>query len=103
MKEIFPIHIGEIIDSYLRKRHWLERMNGYDILQSWEDILPPKIAVNTKPVKIQNHLLFIRVKNHIWANELKIRKGEIVHMINRKAGDDIIRDIVIRIDPQLFK
>lgn len=102
MKNIPPKHIGEMIHSYLKNRNWLERMNGYHILQSWEDVVSPKIALNTRPIKIQNNTLFIRVKNHVWANELRIREGEIVHLINSKVGKDLIKNIIIRIDSRYF-
>jgi len=103
MKNIPPKHIREIIRSYLKNRNWIQRIEGYNILQSWEEIVSEKISRNTKPIKIQNNTLFIRVKNHVWANELKIRKGEIMNLINQKTGKDIIKNIIIRIDTKYFK
>lgn len=103
MKNIPPKHIGEIIHSYLKNRNWMQRIEGYNILQSWEEVVPEKISRNTKPIKIQNNTLFIRVKNHVWANELKIRKGEIMNLINQKTGKDLIKNIIIRIDTKYFK
>jgi len=103
MKNIPPKHIGEIIHSYLKNRNWIQRIEGYNILQSWEEVVPEKISRNTKPIKIQNNTLFIRVKNHVWANELKIRKGEIMNLINQKTGKDLIKNIIIRIDTKYFK
>lgn len=102
MKDTLPEHIGEIVHSFLTKHHWLQRIDGYQILQSWEDVVPPKIALNTKPIKIQNNTLFIRVKNHIWGNELRIRKGEMMNLINKKVGKDIIKNMIIRIDSRYF-
>jgi predicted nucleic acid-binding Zn ribbon protein len=102
MKNIPPKHIGEIISSYLKNRNWVQRIDGYSILQSWEEVVPINVARNTKPIKIQNNTLFVRVKNHVWANELRIRKGEIIHLINQKAGKDLIKDIIIKIDNRYF-
>lgn len=102
-KGLLPKHIGEIIDSYFRNRHWDQRMNGYPILESWEKIVPQKIATNTKPIKIQNNILFVRVKNHVWANEIKIKKGELLYRINKTKQENFIKDIIIRIDTNYFK
>ncbi|MFW5890890.1 MAG: DUF721 domain-containing protein [bacterium] len=103
MKNIPPKHIGEIISSYLKTRNWTQRINGYNIFQSWGDFIPNKIALNTKPIKIQDNNLYIRVKNHVWANELKIRKGEIINLINQNIGHTIVKNIIIRIDTKYFK
>ena len=103
MKNVPPKHIGEIIHSYLKNRNWVQRLDGYSILQSWEDIVPKKISLNTKPMKIQNNALFVRVKNHVWANEVRIRRGEIINLMNQKIGKDIIKNIIIRIDTRYFE
>lgn len=103
MKHSPPQHIGEVINSYLRNRNWTQRLNGYDVFELWEEFIPKKIALNAKPIKIQDHNLFIRVKNHIWANEVRIRNGEIINAINKNIGNKLIRGIVIRIDTKFFK
>jgi predicted nucleic acid-binding Zn ribbon protein len=98
-----PQHISEVINSYLRNRNWTQRLSGYDVFELWEEFIPPKIAINAKPIKIQDHNLFVRVKNHIWANEVRIRNGEIINSINKNIGNELIRGIVIRIDTKFFK
>lgn len=103
MKHSPPQHIGEVINSYLRNRNWTQRLNGYDVFELWEEFIPKKIALNAKPIKIQDHNLFVRVKNHIWANEVRIRNGEIINAINKNIGNELIRGIVIRIDTKFFK
>jgi predicted nucleic acid-binding Zn ribbon protein len=103
MKHKPPEHIGEVINSYLRSRNWTQRINGYDIFESWEEFIPKKIALNTKPIKIQDHTLFVKVKNHIWANELRIRNGEIINAVNKNIGNNLINGLVIRIDTKYFK
>ena len=42
------------------------------------------------------------VKNHIWANEINIRKSEIISIINKESGQDLIKDIVITINLNKF-
>ena len=101
-KGLHPIHISEIIDSYFQNRHWNQRIKGYSLLKLWEEMIPQKITQNTKPIKIQNNILFVRVKNHVWANEIKIRKGELLYLLNKKNKKNIIKDILIRIDTNYF-
>lgn len=95
-------HINEIIQSFFKTRNWTQRIDGYNLFSYWGDLLPVKIAHNTKPVKIQNDTLFLMVKNHIWANEINIRKSEIISIINKESGQDLIKDIVITINLNKF-
>jgi len=62
-----------------------------------------KIASHSQPVKIQGQTLFLKVESNVWANELNIRKGEILNKINSKAKEEIINDIRFKIQPNLFK
>lgn len=102
MKDKTPVHIRELIQNYFKNRHWSQRIDGDSILQIWDQIIPNKIYQNVKPIKIQNNILFVRVKNHIWANEVKIRKGEIIFLLNQNSKEHQIENIVIRIDEQFF-
>lgn len=102
MKNKEPKHIDEIIQSFFKGRNWTQRIDGYNLFDFWEDILPSKIALNTKPLKIQNNKLFLMVKNHIWANEISIRKGEIINILNQKIGQDLIENVIIKISPSKF-
>ena len=97
-----PRHINEAIQLFLESRNWTQRVDGYNLFNSWEAILPPEIALNTKPLKIQNDNLFLIAKNHIWANEIVIRKGEIINILNQEIGQDLIKNIIIKINPGKF-
>lgn len=102
MKNIPPKHIGEIIQAYLKERNWIQRIKGYNIFDSWEEFIPKQIAKNAKPIKIQDNTLFIRVKNHVWANEIRIRRGEIINLVNNNTGKNVIKNLIIRIDTKYF-
>ena len=97
-----PKHINELIRTFFKTRNWSQRIEGYNLFSSWQTILPPKIAGNTKPIKIQNNTLFLMVKNHIWANEIRIIKSEIIDIINKKAGHNQIEEIIIKINSEKF-
>lgn len=97
-----PKHIDELIKTFFKTRNWSQRIDGYNLFSSWQDILPPKIACNTKPIKIQNNTLFLMVKNHIWANEIRLRKDEIIDIINKNNDKEQIEEVIIKINPKKF-
>lgn len=96
------ISIKEVIQNFFEKRNWTQRIEGYNLFGYWEDLFSPNIALNTRPIKIQNNTLFLMVKNHIWANEVRIRKGEIISTLNKKFGKQIIEEIIIKISSNKF-
>jgi len=45
----------------------------------------------------------LAVKSNVWANELNLRKGELIEKINREAGEKIISNILFKVRMSQFK
>ena len=42
------------------------------------------------------------VNNHIWANEIRLRKDAIIDIINKKNDKEQIEEVIIKIYPKKF-
>ncbi len=100
-KNLTPIK--HILDSFLKKYKLEQKVKGYQTVYNWVEVVGKKIAGHSQPIKIQGQTLFLKVESNVWANELNIRKGEILNKINSKAREEIINDIRFKIQPNLFK
>ncbi|MEA2021974.1 MAG: DUF721 domain-containing protein [Candidatus Caldatribacteriota bacterium] len=100
-KNLTPIK--HILDSFLKKNKLEQKIKGYQTVYNWVQVVGKKIAGHSQPIKIQGQTLFLKVESNVWANELNIRRGEIINKINSKAGEEIINDIRFRIQPHSFK
>jgi hypothetical protein len=60
-----------------------------------KDIIPFKIALEK--------FLKEKKKSNVWANELNLRKGELIEKINREAGERIISNILFKVRRPQFK
>jgi len=97
MKKKNPIRLKSILDSFLKKNQLDQKIKGYQTVYNWIEVVGKKIASHSQPIKIQGHTLYLKVESNVWANELNIRKGEILNKINSKAKEDIISDIRFKI------
>jgi len=71
--------------------------------KKWENLAGKEIALSSQPIKIQDKCLFLAVKSNVWANELNLRKGELIEKINREAGDEIISNVLFKVRRPQFK
>ena len=100
-KDIVPFKTA--LENFLKEKKWSKKIKGYQIISNWESLAGKEIAQSSQPIKIQDKCLFLAVKSNVWANELNLRKGELIEKINREAGEKIISNILFKIHMSQFK
>ena len=63
------------------------------VLNSWNSIVGKRISEISKAEKIENRILFVKVLNSSWRNELLYHKKTIIDKLNKKMGKKIVDDI----------
>ena len=100
-KEMVPFKAA--LENFLKEKKWNKKIKGYQIVSDWENLMGKEIAQSSQPLKMQDKCLFLAVKSNVWANELNLRKGELIEKINREAGEKIISNILFKIRRPQFK
>ena len=59
----------------------------------WEGVVGPQVAGVTQVEAVRDGVLFVRVKNSVWANELTLLKEDMLRRLNSKLGGRILTDI----------
>ena len=52
----------------------------------WAEVVGPQVAGVTQVEAVRSGVLFVRVKNSVWANELTLLKDDMVRRLNQKLG-----------------
>jgi len=63
------------------------------VLNLWPIVVGKRIADISQAKKIEHNILFVKVLNDSWRNELLFLKKNIIERINKKVGKEIIKDI----------
>ena len=89
-------HIREVIKAYLKQNNVEAGLEKHRVIKEWETIVGKRINSATTNIYIEKELLFVSIKSPIIRNELKMIKSAIVQQINKKAGFNIVKDIIIK-------
>jgi len=103
MKKKDMVPLKTALEIFFKEKKWSKKIKGYQIISNWENLAGKEIAQSSQPIKIQDKCLFLAVKSNVWANELNLRKGELIEKINREAGENIISNILFKIRRSRFK
>ena len=89
-----PEAIGKILTQSLRNLGIERRLKEESIVLNWSRLVGERIASQANPLKIRDSILFVRVENASWRNELFFMKRKIIEQLNRSVKGNIIKDIV---------
>ncbi|MBN2414793.1 DUF721 domain-containing protein [bacterium] len=86
--------IQSVLTRCLKESGLEEPIRRYRTLQDWPAIVGNTIAAVTRPERISNGKLFVRVESDAWRNELIFYKKEILEKINRTL-DSAITELIL--------
>jgi predicted nucleic acid-binding Zn ribbon protein len=89
-----PKPLGTLLTALLHELGLSKKIQQYDVVISWAEIVGERIARVTEAYKIEKGILFVRVRTSEWRNELMMRKPEILQKIN--VRETVVKDIVFR-------
>jgi len=95
-KKSGPRNIGTVLETLISELGIEKKIKGHQVVALWEEIVGEKIAKVTEAHKVDDGVLFVKVKNSAWRNELTMKKLEIIKMINDKVKRNTVSDIVFR-------
>lgn len=68
----------------------------HSALKVWQDVVGETIAKMTEVEKFVRGILYVRVHNPSWRNELSFRKKNIIGKLNEAVGKAMVKDIVFK-------
>ena len=85
--------LGSVIRNILVKYKLVDQIAEYDIVSNYKSLFPGYISDNSKPLRLDENLLYIKVQNSVLRNELKFREIEITSKINGFLGKKQVKKI----------
>ena len=85
--------IKTVINTFLFKTGLEKGVKQQQALTLWPTAVGKQIADNTKVQDVKHGTLVVRAKSPAWAQELQLKKKEILSTLNSCLGKKTIKDI----------
>ncbi len=86
--------IGNILHNYFKDLGIEKPIKMYQALDIWPEVVGIKLSEVTKPQRITDGKIVVKVKNDTWRYEIGYHKTEIINKINKNLGEKVIKDII---------
>ncbi len=89
-----PERIDQVLKRTLKSLKIERRVKEETAVLNWSKVVGERIAKQSVPLKVKDAILFVRVENASWRNELVFLKGNIIRGLNQSVGENVIKEIV---------
>jgi predicted nucleic acid-binding Zn ribbon protein len=90
----YPEGIDKVLNRTLKGLKIDGRIKEETVLLNWHKVVGDRIASYANPLRVRDSILFVRVGNASWRNELVFLKGKIIKELNQSVKANVIKDIV---------
>lgn len=81
------------VNSFLQSQELAQRLRPHLAKVHWASVVGPQVANVTQVESVRDGVLFVRVKNSVWANELTLLKEDMIRRLNSALGGRVLTDI----------
>ena len=96
MRRSKTISLAEAINDYIKEMNLGEKLSEAAILNSWNETVGKAIGSRTTRIYIKDGILYVHLSSSVVRNELMMLKESLRDQLNKKAGSEVIRDIILR-------
>ena len=89
-----PEQLSVILNSFLSKKGYLSSCKELDVIYRWKNIVGDTIYSVSKCNNIEDGILYVKIDNASWRQELSFIKNEILKKIYFETRCKSIRDII---------
>jgi predicted nucleic acid-binding Zn ribbon protein len=96
MRRSKTISLAEAVNDYIREMNLGGKLSEIAVINSWEEIVGKAISSHTTKIFIKDHILYVHLNSSVVRNELLMLREALREKLNKKAGSEVIKDIVLR-------
>lgn len=88
--------LKEAIQDFLKSEKMDGKLAEITIINNWEKIVGKLIASQTSKIWIHEGKLFLHIDSPPLRQELNYQRFKIIELVNNEAGQELIKDVVVR-------
>jgi hypothetical protein len=96
MRRSKTISLAEAMQDYIKEMNLGPKLKEISLLESWELMVGKAISTRTSKIYIKDKVLFVYLRSPIVRNELMMIREALREKLNREAGEEVIKEIVLK-------
>ena len=98
---IRPVEISRLLSTVFEHKNWRAKLELHRVFQFWNSTVGKEIAAVAQPSIIRGHVLWVKVADSVWMQQLHLQKMLLLEKINQQLNDEKINDIRFQLNSAL--
>ncbi len=91
------VAISDVVSDIMRKLETGRGSQAEALNAGWARAIGQENLRHAKPVELKDGILIVHVDSSSWIHKLSMEKAKILVKMKNEAGEDVIKDIKLRI------
>lgn len=96
-----PTPIRTLLASLIATKGWEERVELHKVFAFWNELVGPDIARQAQPHVIRKTVLWVRVSDSVWMQQLHLLKVMLLDKLNGRLRKNKLTDLRFQLDTTL--
>lgn len=88
----------DILRSLLVGKKWQKRIDLHQVFLFWQEVVGDGIAAHAEPEVIRGTVLWIKVSDSVWMQQLHLQKVLLLEKLNSRLHGDKLSDLRFHLD-----
>lgn len=96
MRRTKTMLMGELLDEFFKRPYVAAKVAEGKLPDTWRTIVGEHAADDTTELRLERHVLYVRVRSSVLRSELFYQREALRDAINRQSGIRLVNAVIIR-------
>ena len=88
--------MGELLEEFFQRPYIAAKVAEGKLPDTWRAVVGDRIANETTELRLENHILHVRLRSSILRQELFFQRDALRDALNEKSGVRLVNAVIIR-------
>lgn len=88
--------MGDLLEEFFKRPYVAAKVAEGKLPDTWRDIVGEEAARQTVELRLENHVLYVRLRSSVLRSELLYQREALRDEINRRSGVRLVSSVVVR-------
>ena len=88
--------MGDLLEEFFRRPYIAAKVAEGKLPETWRAIVGNRAADETTELRLENHILHVRIRSSVLRQELFYQRAALQEEINARSGVKLVNAVIIR-------
>lgn len=96
MRRTKTMLMGDLLEEFFRRPYVAAKVAEGKLPDTWREIVGDRAADVTTELRLENHILHVRIQSSVLRSELFYQREALRDQINRRSGLRLVNAVIVR-------